>query len=372
MASNSAYLAILAAIATFFVITLIFSIIYFIFRIARKRPPAQQPRPRVRTAPDRLISISENQLFDPSLNKIDMVDLVNATRNFSPDLIVGDGSFGYVYKARLTSGVTVAVKKLGANAFQGAREFRAEMETLGNIQHKNIVTFLGYCKTGSDRVLIYKFIEKGSVDQWLYDTSSAGLDVSARRSPLSWRTRVNIIKGVAKGLEYMHNLEKPIIHRDIKVSNILLDADFEAHIADFGLARMMEHSHSHVSTQVAGTMGYMPPEYFQGATAATVMGDVYSFGILMFEVATARRPNLKIKDESGNEVRFVEWAMRMVLQNEEMKLLDGCILKDDLNVLEVLEFFKIAAFCIDERPKERPSMKKVVELLDQIYDETTI
>ncbi|KAF5796845.1 putative protein kinase RLK-Pelle-LRR-Xb-1 family [Helianthus annuus] len=370
---SSQIVAILAAIASFFVITLIFSLIYIICRITRKNRRVAESRPRTRAVRGRnrdtstsVISVSESQLFDPSLNKIEMVDLVKATRNFSPDLIVGDGSFGYVYKARLATGVTVAAKKLGPDAFQGYREFKAEMETLGNIQqHDNIVKFFGYCATGSDRILIYEFIEKGSLDQWLYDTSSIGAAASARL-PLSWRTRVNIMKGVAKGLEFMHNLDKPIIHRDIKASNVLLDADFEAHIADFGLARTIQESHSHVSTQVAGTMGYMPPEYIHGATTATVAGDVYSFGILMFEVATARRPNLRIKGEDGRDVRLVEWVMNMVSQNQQMKLLDARILKDELNKEEVHEYLSIATFCISEIPKLRPTMKEVVNLFDQI------
>ncbi|KAI3825643.1 hypothetical protein L1987_07167 [Smallanthus sonchifolius] len=368
---DSPFLAVLAAIASFFIITIIFSFIYIVCRIAKN--PRRVLANRRRTRPIRsnsLTSIPESQLFDPSLNKIEMVDLVKATRDFSPDLIVGDGSFGYVYKAHLGSGVTVAVKKLGADAFQGYREFKAEMETLGRIRHDNIVKFFGYCATGSDRILIYEFIEKGSLDHWLYDTSSTG-DASAERFPLSWRTRVNIIKGVAKGLAFMHNLDKPIIHRDIKASNVLLDADFEAHIADFGLARSIESSHSHVSTQVAGTMGYMPPEYFHGATTVTVMADVYSFGILMFEVATSRRPNLPIKDENGKEIRLVEWGTRMVLQNQEMKLLDVHISKDDLNTNEVSEFLKIAMLCTKEIPKLRPSMNDIVKLFE-IQDETTI
>lgn len=302
-----------------------------------------------------------------------MSDLVKATRNFSPDLIVGDGSFGLVYKANLPTGVTVAVKKLGADAFQGYREFRAEMETLGKIRHENIVKFFGYCATGTDRILIYEFIEKGSLDQWLYDMSSTQNDTSTIRFPLSWSTRVNIIKGVAKGLAYLHNLNIPIIHRDIKASNILLDADFEAHIADFGLARRIEDSHSHVSTQVAGTMGYMPPEYFYGATLATVNGDVYSFGILMIEIATSRRPSWPIKDENqkGKEIRLVEWAAKRVSENREMEMLDAGISKEGLKESEVLEFFKIATFCTAETPKLRPTMNEVVKLLNKIQDEAT-
>ncbi|KAK9080422.1 hypothetical protein SSX86_000180 [Deinandra increscens subsp. villosa] len=379
---NSNLQAILSSIASFFIISLIFSFIFFVCHTARKhrRRDTAPTVPRRRTRPARsasdlppsasFISIAESQLFDPSLNEIQMSDLVNATRNFSPDLIVGDGSFGLVYKASLSSGVTVAVKKLSADAFQGYREFQAEMETLGKIRHDNIVKFFGYCATGLDRILIYEFIEKGSLDQWLYDTSSTNNDTSAMKLPLTWSTRINIIKGVAKGLAFMHNLESPIIHRDIKASNVLLDADFKAHIADFGLARRAEGSH--YSTQVAGTMGYMPPEYFHGAAAATVTGDVYSFGILMFEIVTSRRPSWPIKSENGEEIRLVEWATKMLMQNREIKMLDARISREDLKEKTVLEFFKIATLCTNEIPKLRPSMNEVVGLLDQIQHETTI
>ncbi|KAJ9560674.1 hypothetical protein OSB04_005834 [Centaurea solstitialis] len=371
---NSTLQAVLAAMASFAVISIIFSFIYFICRVTRNRRPDIESRNRtraIRTAPDlamsaSFVSVSESQLFDPSLTQIDMSDLVKATRNFSTDLIVGDGSFGYVYKATLPSGNTVAVKRLSADAFQGYREFRAEMETLGKIRHGNIVRFFGYCATGSDRILIYEFVEKGSLDQWLYDTSPEN-DTSS----LTWGTRVKIIKGVARGLQFMHNLETPIIHRDIKASNVLLDSNFEAHVADFGLARRIDAAHSHVSTQVAGTMGYMPPEYFYGAPVATVMGDVYSFGILMFEVATSRRPNLTIKVENKKEIRLVEWATSMVSQNREMEMVDVGLPREELKEDEVLEFFRIATFCTTESHKLRPSMNEVVELLDRIQHEAT-
>lgn len=377
---NPTIQAVLAAAASFFFITLIFSIIYLISRTTKKhrRDPESRHRTRaVRSVPNlatstSFISVAESQLFDQSLNQIDMIDLVNATRNFSPDLIVGDGSFGLVYKANLPMGVTVAVKKLSADAFQGYREFRAEMETLGKIRHENIVKFFGYCATGSDRILIYEFIEKGSLDQWLYDMSATDNDTLSLRLPLSWSTRINIIKGVAKGLQFMHNLDTPIIHRDIKASNVLLDANFQAHIADFGLARRIEGAHSHVSTQVAGTMGYMPPEYFHGSTIATVNGDVYSFGILMFEIATCRRPNWPLKDDDGKEIRLVQWATSMVSHNREMEMVDVGISKQDLKEKEVLEFFKIATFCTTELPKLRPSMNDVVQLLNQIQDESVV
>ncbi|XP_058193802.1 leucine-rich repeat receptor protein kinase EMS1-like [Rhododendron vialii] len=306
--------------------------------------------------------------FDPSaLNPVSMPELLKATRNFSPDLIIGGGSFGLVYKARLPN-ATVAVKKLSPDAFQGFREFRAEMETLSKLRHPNIVTILGYCATGSDRVLIYEYIEKGSLDQWLLDTTS----VAARsRLPLSWETRVNITRGVASGLAYMHNLETPIIHRDIKASHVLLDNVFEPHIAGFGLARRIEGTHSHVSTKVAGTRGYMPPEYIQGATMATAMGDVYSFGILMLQISTGIRPNLPFEVEEeeegdGKEVRLVEWAKKKVAQDRHMDILDANISREGLKESAVVEFLRIAILCTSNSFKDRPPMMEVVELLNRI------
>lgn len=274
-----------------------------------------------------------------------------------------------VYKAKLSSGMVVAVKKLAADAFQGFREFLAEMETLGTIHHPNIVKILGYCDTGLERVLVYEYIERGSLDQWLYDASSSSQDSddvehSVLRLPLSWATRMKIIKGVARALAYMHNLDKPIIHRDIKASNVLLDANFEPHIADFGLARSIEGSHSHVSTQVAGTMGYMPPEYLAGATTATMMGDVYSFGVLMMEIITGKRPNFPFQGEDGKEIRLIAWVNTMVPQKRYTEMVDGNILKNELKEDEVIEVFRIAKMCATENGKTRPAIMEVVQLLD--------
>ncbi|CAL5386352.1 unnamed protein product [Camellia sinensis] len=359
-------LGILAAIASFFVATLLFTLMLVLCQRGKNRNQQTRTRPNSQLS----IPIGESASFDPSLNWVSMPELIQATRNFSPDLIIGDGSFGLVYRCCLANR-TVAVKKLSSDAFQGFREFRAEMETLGKLRHPNIVTILGYCATGWDRILIYEFIENGSLDQWLLDTSSSENDVSASlvpRLPLSWETRLKIIRGVADGLAYMHNLDTPIIHRDIKASNVLLDKEFEAHIADFGLARIIESSHSHVSTQVAGTMGYMPPEYLLGATTATTFGDVYSFGILMLEIATGMRPNLPFKAEEGDcqEVRLAEWARRMVEHNRQMKMLDANISRDGLGEAGVVEFFKIAMSCASDICKERPAMKEVVDLLNGI------
>ncbi|KAG6390540.1 hypothetical protein SASPL_148278 [Salvia splendens] len=348
--------AILAAIASFFVVTLILCIILIFCNTESKHY-------RHRSHP----SPSFFDSFDPSLPHVSMQELVAATQNFSKDLIIGDGSFGLVYKAHLRrSDTVVAVKKLSPDAFQGLREFQAEIETLAKIRHPNIVRILGYCATGQDRVLIYEFIEKGSLDQWLYDTSDND-DADVEFAPLTWHSRMGLVRGVAEGLAYMHHeLAIPIIHRDIKASNVLLDSGFGAHIADFGLARRVEGPHSHVSTQVAGTMGYMPPEYVEGFAAATMAGDVYSFGVLVVEVVTGRRPSFPFPGEDGREVRLMEWAKAMAGKGRYVEMVDGCIAREDLEKGVVEEVVKIGLECAHHHIKNRPTMNQVVEQLNHI------
>uniref|UniRef100_A0A2P2J0J4 Uncharacterized protein MANES_12G141600 n=1 Tax=Rhizophora mucronata TaxID=61149 RepID=A0A2P2J0J4_RHIMU len=367
---NGILQSVLAAAASFFLVTIILAFFVLLCKSNKSRNPRccrhQQHQNRgltARTVPNSeltTISIDESATFDPSLNRVSMEELKISTKNFSANLIIGDGSFGLVYKAQLSSGTPVAIKKLDPDAFQGYREFRAETETLGKLRHRNIVQMLGYCMSGSDRVLIYEFIEKGSLDQWLHDTTSSSDTEHSVKLPLSWETRIKVVNGVAKGLAYLHGLETPIIHRDIKASNVLLDSDFEAHIADFGLARRIDGSHSHVSTQVAGTMGYMPPEYKEGAMPATVKADVYSFGILMFEIATGERPNLPVKLR-GKEVGLIEWARNMLGENRHMEMLDSKLkMTEEITEDRVKEYFRIASWCTSEFMKDRPAMSEVV------------
>ncbi|CBI18235.3 unnamed protein product, partial [Vitis vinifera] len=290
-----------SATASFFFITLFLAVILIVCRGLKQRR-SSEPRTRpIQSSSLTSISVGESATFDPSLKRISMGELLAATRNFASDGIIGDGSFGMVYKACLSNGVTVAVKKLSPDAFQGFREFRAETETLAKLQHRNIVQILGYCVSGSDRVLIYEFIEKGSLDQWLHDT-----------------------------------------------------------------CRRIEWSHSHVSTQVAGTMGYMPPEYREGVTVATVKADVYSFGILMIEIATGRRPNLPTRLD-GTDVGIVQWARKMVAQERHMEMVDSNVSREGLRENEVRELFRIAHLCTSEISRDRPPISLVVDLLYQLF-----
>ncbi|XP_024022257.1 probable receptor-like protein kinase At2g42960 [Morus notabilis] len=297
--------------------------------------------------------------FDPSL-QISLNDITTATKNFSADLITADGRFGFVYKAELPNGLKLAVKKLDPEGFHCFMEFRSELEILGKLRHRNIVRLLGYCVTGGERVLIYEFFEMGNLDICLHGLSK---DSSASRLTLFWEARHKIIRGVANGLAYMHDLEKPIIHRDIKAENIFLDSEFEAHIADFGLARMVEFQNTHVSTQEAGTVGYIAPEYEEGCAVARVKGDVYAFGILMLEVATGKQPRLSVSMD-GKRMSFMKWARHMVAQNREREMLVPNLGRG-LDVSKIQEYFKIALMCTNPIPAERPTMRNAVELLAQ-------
>ncbi|XP_075644241.1 putative serine/threonine-protein kinase PBL22 [Castanea sativa] len=310
-----------------------------------------------------ITTIDQSASFDPNL-KFSMTKLRAATKNFSPEFIIGGGSFGTVYKAQLSNGVTVAIKRLNPDAFKGFREFWAEMVTLGMLHHPNIAKIFGYCMSGSDRLLIYEFFQNGSLDRWLHLEQEQ--DVAA--STLSWGTRIQIVKGVANGLFFLHSLDKPIAHQDIKSRNVFLNSDFQAHICDFGHARRIDTSTSYASTQSAGTMGYcyMPPEYKAGLTTATLEADVYSFGILMFEIATGKRPNLPTLLD-GEEVGIVEWARKMLAQDKHMQMVDASILKEGgLIEPHVKEYFEVAGMCTSEIKRERPTMAKVFGLLNPI------
>ncbi|TKY51442.1 Phytosulfokine receptor 2 [Spatholobus suberectus] len=357
--------AIVAAIGSFFVVTLLLAgaIILCQHRKSSKTR-SRGNQIRTRPAPQRDASLSlavvdASWSSDPNLIKISWEELSRATDNFSPHLIVGDGSFGLVYRARLSTGALVAVKKLSPDAFQGFREFTAEMETLSKLRHPNIVKILGYWASGPERLLVYEFIERGNLDQWLHENDDGS------RSPLSWETRVHIIRGVAHGLCYLHELDKAIIHRDIKASNVLLDSKFQAHIADFGLARRIDNSHSHVSTQFAGTIGYMPPEYRDGSNVANKKVDVYSFGVLMIETMSSHRPNLPMK-LGQDDIGIVQWARKMKEQNAEMEMVDVNISREGLREESVNEYVRIACECTGELQKERPLMPEVVKWLDSM------
>ena len=285
-------------------------------------------------------------------------DILKATGNFSEQRIIGKGGFGTVYRGVLPDGREVAVKRLQREGIEGEREFRAEMEVLsGNgfgWPHPNLVTLYGWCLDGSQKILVYEYMEGGSLEDLITD-----------RMKLTWRRRIDVAIDVARALVFLHHECYPaIVHRDVKASNVLLDKDGKALVTDFGLARVVDAGDSHVSTVVAGTVGYVAPEYGQ-TWHATTKGDVYSFGVLAMELATARRA------VDGGEECLVEWGKRVMgigrhgLSRSPIPVvLLGSGLAEGAE--EMSELLRIGVKCTAESPQRRPNMKEVLAMLIMI------
>ena len=299
-------------------------------------------------------------MFEQPLLKLTLVDILEATNNFCKTNIIGDGGFGTVYKATLPNGKIVAIKKLSEAKTQGHREFMAEMETLGKVKHQNLVPLLGYCSFGEEKLLVYEYMVNGSLDLWLRNRTGA-LEV------LDWNRRLKIATGAACGLAFLHHGFIPhIIHRDVKASNILLNEDFEPKVADFGLARLISACETHVSTDIAGTFGYIPPEYGQSGRSTT-RGDVYSFGVILLELVTGKEPTgPDFKEIDGGNL--VGWVIQKINKGLAVEVLDPAVLNADSKNM-MLQTLHIACLCLSESPANRPAMLQVLKFLKAIKDE---
>ncbi|KAL6187194.1 hypothetical protein ACLB2K_043309 [Fragaria x ananassa] len=288
--------------------------------------------------------------------ELSLDDLLHATNNFDQANIIGCGGFGLVYKATLPDGKKVAIKRLSGDCGQMDREFRAEVEALSKAQHPNLVHLQGYCTYKSDRLLIYSYMENSSLDYWLHEKLDGA-------SCLDWNTRLKIAQGAARGLAYLHQSCEPhIVHRDIKSSNILLDENFKAHLADFGLARLLLPYDTHVTTDLVGTLGYIPPEYGQ-ASVATYKGDVYSFGVVLLELLTGKRPMDMCKPKLARDL--ISWVFQMKREKRETEVFDP-VIYDKQKDQELLCVLEIALLCLSGCPKVRPSTQQLVSWLDNI------
>nr|KYP55777.1 putative LRR receptor-like serine/threonine-protein kinase At1g74360 family [Cajanus cajan] len=283
-------------------------------------------------------------------------DILEATSNFTEERVIGRGGYGTVYRGMFPDGREVAVKKLQREGTEGEKEFRAEMKVLSgqgfNWPHPNLVTLYGWCLYGSQKVLVYEYIGGGSLEEVVTDTKR-----------LTCRRRIEVAIDVARALVFLHHECYPaIVHRDVKASNVLLDKDGKAKVTDFGLARIVDVGDSHVSTVVAGTVGYVAPEYGQ-TWQATTKGDVYSFGVLAMELATGRRA------VDGGEECLVEWTRRVMMDSERQ----GLAQSQSLPVLlkgskEMGELLHVGVKCTHDAPQARPNMKEVLAMLIKIYN----
>lgn len=291
----------------------------------------------------------------PKMNTLKSNMFLKRTMKLTNKDIIGSGGYGIVYKLTINESISFAVKRLNRISAEQDRGFERELEAMGDIKHRNIVTLHGYYSTTQYNLLIYELMTNGSLDEGLHGKSAA-------RKVFDWPSRYKIAVGAARGLSYLHHDCIPhIIHRDIKSSNILLDHNMEARVSDFGLATLMEPDKTHVSTLVAGTFGYLAPEYFDTGKA-TVKGDVYSFGVVLLELLTGKKPSDEAFLEEGT--KLVTWVKTVVQEKREEYVLDKNL--EEFPIDEINHVFNIALMCLEADPSNRPTMAQVVIMLEQI------
>lgn len=278
--------------------------------------------------------------------------LVAATKNFHQKL--GEGGFGPVFKGRLEDGREIAVKKLSQNSNQGKKEFEMEAKLLARVQHRNVVNLLGYCTRGAEKLLVYEYISNESLDKFLFKTG--------RREELDWKRRYDIIGGIARGLLYLHeDSHICIIHRDIKASNVLLDDKWAPKIADFGMARLFPEDQTHVNTRVAGTNGYMAPEYVMHGHLS-VKADVFSFGVLILELISGQKNSTF--DVNLDAQNLLEWAWKLYKKGRSLEVLDPSLASSAV-AEQVAMCVQIGLLCTQADPQSRPNMRRVVVMLSK-------
>uniref|UniRef100_A0A453EZA6 non-specific serine/threonine protein kinase n=1 Tax=Aegilops tauschii subsp. strangulata TaxID=200361 RepID=A0A453EZA6_AEGTS len=306
--------------------------------------------------------VGEELKLAAQLRRFTFNELKCATRNFRPESLLGEGGFGCVFKGWIEengtapmkpgTGLTVAVKTLNHDGLQGHKEWVAEVDFLGNLQHPHLVKLVGYCIEDDQRLLVYEFMPRGSLENHLF-----------RRSfPLPWAIRMKIALGAAKGLAFLHEeAERPVIYRDFKTSNILLDAEYNAKLSDFGLAKDgPEGDKTHVSTRVMGTYGYAAPEYVMTGHL-TSKSDVYSFGVVLLEMMSGRRS--MDKNRPNGEHNLVEWARPYLGERRRFYRLVDPRLEGNFSIKGAQKTAQLAHACLSRDPKARPLMSQVVEVL---------
>ncbi|XP_038874365.1 receptor protein kinase TMK1-like [Benincasa hispida] len=289
--------------------------------------------------------------------------LRNVTNNFSPENILGKGGFGTVYKGELHDGTNIAVKRMesGVIGGKGLNEFKAEIAVLTKVRHRNLVALLGYCLDGNERLLVYEYMPQGTFSRFLFHWKEEGI------KPLEWKRRLIVVLDVARGVEYLHSLaHQSFIHRDLKPSNILLGDDMRAKVADFGLVRLAPEGKASIETRLAGTFGYLAPEYAVTGRVTTKV-DVYSFGVILMEMISGR----KAIDESQPEesLHLVSWFRRMHINKDTFsKAIDPSIDVDEETFSSINTVADLAGHCCAREPYQRPDMSHAVNVLSSLVD----
>ncbi|KAK8930761.1 Serine/threonine-protein kinase [Platanthera zijinensis] len=303
-------------------------------------------------------------LSGSNLHAFTLADLQAVTGRFSGSKLLGKGGFGPVYRGLIDGRVRpgmepqeVAVKLLDLDGVQGHREWLAEVMFLGKLRHPHLVRLIGYCYEEEQRMLVYEYMEKGSLENHMFKRFLTSLP---------WSTRLKIAVGAAKGLAFLHGAEKPVIYRDFKASNILLDQDYTAKLSDFGLAKDgPEGDDSHVSTRVMGTRGYTAPEYIMTGHL-TSKSDVYSFGVVLLELLTGRRSVDTARP--NREQNLVEWARPHLNDPRKLSRIMDSTLEGMYSMKAAQRAAAMAHQCLSLRPKSRPPMAAIVEALEPLLD----
>ncbi|KAL8471802.1 hypothetical protein ACS0TY_029144 [Phlomoides rotata] len=307
---------------------------------------------------------SSEEVYKPSARaeqicrRFSLSEMQLATRNFSVGLLIGRGAFGEVYKGLIDKEKNhVAIKRLKSNSRQGSREFLMEIETLSELQHINLVSLIGYCNERREMILVYEYMSRGTLGDHLYNFSRRGIDASS----LTWKQRLNICIGAARGLDYLHTGHR-VIHRDVKPSNILLDDNFVAKVSDLGLAEAEDRSklQSHGTTKVKGTFGYLDPYYYLSGTLTT-KSDTYSFGVVLLEALCGRPSVDSVVSEDERTLTF--WARDKISKGEANQIVDSS-LRDEISPNSLEVFVRVAIKCLEDDPNNRPTMSQVVFQLE--------
>ncbi|MED6115673.1 Receptor-like kinase tmk4 [Stylosanthes scabra] len=290
--------------------------------------------------------------------------LRQVTNNFSEDNILGRGGFGVVYKGELHDGTKIAVKRMESVAMgtKGMNEFQAEIAVLSKVRHRHLVALLGYCMNGNERLLVYEYMPQGTLTQHLFDWNENGC------APLTWKQRVAIALDVARGVEYLHSLaQQSFIHRDLKPSNILLGDDMRAKVADFGLVKNAPDGKYSVETRLAGTFGYLAPEYAATGRVTTKV-DVYAFGVVLMELITGRRAlDDTVPDDRSH---LVSWFRRIQINKENIpKAIDQTLDPDEETMESIYKVAELAGHCTAREPYQRPDMGHAVNVLVPLVEQ---
>ncbi|CAK7322615.1 unnamed protein product [Dovyalis caffra] len=340
------------------------AILYVRYRLRNCQCSTKQSKPKKTNGSGSSIS-KDNGKIRPDMDEIKLrraemftyEELERATSGFKEESIVGKGSFSCVYKGVLKNGTVVAVKKaiVFSDKQKNSKEFHTELDLLSRLNHAHLLNLLGYCEEGGERLLVYEFMAHGSLHQHLHGKNPA------LKQQLDWVRRVTIAVQAARGIEYLHGYAcPPVIHRDIKSSNILIDEEHNARVSDFGLSLLgPADSSSPLAELPAGTLGYLDPEYYR-LHYLTTKSDIYSFGVLLLEILSGRKA-IDMQYEEGN---IVEWAVPLIKAGDISAILDP-VLKPPLDTEALKRIANVACKCVRMRGKERPSMDKVTTALER-------